>query len=152
MQARQLADREGLRSFVVVFDKGDEAASGLATFAREHVVNGASLTAIGAVRSATLAYFDPEALDYRDIPVDGQCEVLSLIGDFALPPRGSASQQPVLHAHTVLGRRDGSTVGGHLKRAIVWPTLEVMVHETPAHLRKRSDPDTGLALLDPEAI
>ena len=152
MRIRQLADREGLRTFVVVFDKEDEAASGLAGFASEHDVNGGSLTAIGAVRSAALAYFDPDALEYHEIPVEGQCEVLSLIGDIALPPRGSASQQPVLHAHTVLGRPDGSTVGGHLKRAVVWPTLEVVVHETPTHLRKRSDPETGLALLDPEAI
>jgi hypothetical protein len=65
-----------------------------------------------------------------------------LIGDIA-----TEDGEPALHAHAVLGRRDGSTVGGHLKRAIVWPTLEVIVTETPEHLRKRIDDETGLALI-----
>src|SRR5207248_8373816 len=58
---------------------------------------------------------------------------------------------PTLHAHLVVGRRDGTTLGGHLLEGHVWPTLEVIVTETPAHLRKSLDPETGLALIDIEA-
>jgi uncharacterized protein len=47
----------------------------------------------------------------------------------------------------VLGVRDGSTVGGHLQRAVVWPTLDVIVTETPVHLRKKVDEETGLAVI-----
>lgn len=54
---------------------------------------------------------------------------------------------PTLHLHAVLGMRDGSTRGGHLLGATVWPTLEVIVTESPAHLRKRMDPEVGLPLL-----
>ncbi len=56
-----------------------------------------------------------------------------------------------MHAHAVLGRADGSTVGGHLLEGEVWPTLEVVVSEAPATLRKRVDPETGLALIDLDA-
>jgi uncharacterized protein len=55
-----------------------------------------------------------------------------MLGDIAAQP-GSGQEEPAVHAHVVLGRGDGSTVGGHLKRAIVWPTLEVVVTESPAH-------------------
>ncbi|GEL17421.1 PCC domain-containing protein [Pseudonocardia asaccharolytica] len=61
--------------------------------------------------------------------------MLSLLGDIA-----EQHGAPALPAHAVLGRRDGSTTGGHVKRAVVWPTLEVIVTESPAHLRKRVDP------------
>lgn len=61
-----------------------------------------------------------------------QVEVHSLIGDIA-----EKDGEPALHA--VLGRRDGSTVGGHVKQAIVT--------ETPEHLRKRVDEETGLVLI-----
>jgi predicted DNA-binding protein with PD1-like motif len=44
---------------------------------------------------------------------------------------------------------DIPAVGGHVKRLIVWPTLEVIVTESPAYLRKRVDEETGLALIDP---
>ncbi len=46
--------------------------------------------------------------------------------------------------------RDGSTVGGHLLEGHVRPTLELTLIEPPAHLRKRKDPETGLALIDLE--
>jgi uncharacterized protein len=55
-----------------------------------------------------------------------------------------------VHAHVVLGRSDGTALGGHLLEVHVWPTLEVVLDESPAHLRKRSDPETGPALIDSE--
>lgn len=142
MRSRLLHEVDGLRTFAVVMDKGDEAAAELVRFAAEHGVTGAALTAVGACREATLAYFDREEMAYQDIPVAEQVEVLSLLGDIAVE-----DGEPAVHAHAVLGRRDGSTVGGHLQRAVVWPTLEVIVTESPAHLRKRVDPETGLALI-----
>jgi len=55
--------------------------------------------------------------------------------------------EPEVHAHLVVGKADGTAHGGHLMAARVWPTLEVIVTEAPAHLRKRYDPETGLALI-----
>ena len=146
MRSRLLHDAEGLRTFAVIFDKGDEAKDGLTSFAVDHEITGASLTAIGAFQEATLAYFDRDRTEYLDIPVGEQVEVLSLVGDIAVH-----DGDPQVHAHVVVGHRDGRTTGGHLQRGIVWPTLEVVVEETPAHLRKRSDPETGLALIDLDA-
>ena len=45
-------------------------------------------------------------------------------------------------------RCDGSAHGGHLLAGTVWPTMEVMVIETPAYLRRTMDEATGLALPD----
>jgi len=69
--------------------------------------------------------------------------VLSLVGDVALDGR-----EPKIHAHIVLGKADGTAHGGHLIGAHVWPTLELILTASPGHLRRRSDPETGLALLD----
>lgn len=142
MNSRLLHEVTGLRTYAVVMDKDDEAVAELAAFAADHDVFGAGLTAVGAVREATLGYFDPDALRYQEIPVTEQAEVLSLLGDIA-----DQDGRPALHAHAVLGRRDGTTVGGHLLRAVVWPTLEIVVTESPRHLRKRVDRQTGLALI-----
>lgn len=134
---------ERLRTFAVVFGKGDEVKSGLEQFARDKRITGASLTGIGAFSEATLAYFDPDKLDYTDLPVTEQVEVLSLLGNVTLE-----GGEPTVHAHVVVGKRDGSTAGGHLKAGTVWPTLEVLIEETPKHLRKRYDRETGLTLID----
>ena len=101
------------------------------------------VTAIVAFERATVGWFDRAAKQYRRIPVDEQCEVLSLIGDVAEGQDG-----PILHAHVVLGLSDGTTRGGHLLEGLVFPTLEVVVTETPAELRKVMRPDLGIALID----
>jgi len=131
------------RTIALIFDKGDEVVSLLQQFARDHNLNASRFSAIGALQSAVLGYFDWDRKDYDRIPVDEQVEVLSLNGDIALDGR-----EPKVHAHAVLGRRDGSCVGGHVLEARVRPTLEVVLVESPGYLRKTCDPETGLALID----
>jgi uncharacterized protein len=79
------------------------------------------------------------------IPVREQVEVASLIGDIALAPSGEAA----VHVHVVLGRRDGTALAGHLAQGLVRPTLEIILTEPPAYLRKAYDPQSGLALIRP---
>lgn len=131
------------RVCVVVLDSRDEAVSALTFFAAEHELNGAQVTAIGAFSQATVGWFDRGNRDYRKIAVAEQCEVLSLAGDVA-----NGHDGPQLHLHAVLGLSDGSTRGGHLLEAVVWPTLEVIITEVLPDLRKTYRPDVGLALID----
>ncbi len=130
--------------YVVVLDEGEDAVAELAAFARERSLRASQVTAVGAFSEAVVGWFDRRARDYRRIPVDEQCEVLSLIGDVAVADDG-----PTPHLHAVLGLSDGSTRGGHLLSGRVWPTLEVVVRDSPAELAKTHRPDIGLALIAP---
>ncbi len=142
MQSKLLLDH-GERTFAVVFDKGDEVVAGLTAFASREHLRASHLTAIGALRDVTLGYFDRDRRDYTRIPLAEQVEVLSLLGIITLD-----GPQPKLHAHIVVGQADGTARGGHLLEGRVWPTLEVIVEELPRHLQRRTDPETGLALID----
>jgi predicted DNA-binding protein with PD1-like motif len=143
VKARELASGTE-RSFVLVFETGDEVMQGLLGFARDRSLSAARFTAIGAFSEVVLGYFDWERKDYLHIPVREQVEVLALTGDVALD-----KNEPAVHAHVVVGLRDGSTRGGHVMEARVRPTLEVMLVESPVELRKRIDAESGLALIDP---
>jgi predicted DNA-binding protein with PD1-like motif len=130
------------RTFAVIFDTGDEVVSGLTRFAEENGLAASQLTAIGAFRDLVLGYFDWEKKEYLHIPVREQVEVVSLVGDIA-----RKGDKPQLHVHVVVAKRDGSALGGHLLEARVRPTLEVVVTESPGHLLREYDPETGLALI-----
>ena len=130
-------------TYVVVCDPGDEAVAALNEFARAEDLEAASISAVGAFEHAVVGWFDRAARDYRRIPVDEQCEVLSLLGDIA-----EGADGPIVHVHAVLGLSDGTTRGGHLLEGKVFPTLEVVVTETPAELRKVMRPEIGIALID----
>jgi uncharacterized protein len=131
------------RTFAVVFDHGDEVLDNLLAFAKEHSLSAAAFTSLGALSDAVVGYFDWQKKEYERIRIDEQVEVLNLTGNIAL-----ANGEPKLHSHIVLGKADGTAHGGHLLEAHVRPTLEVIVTESPAHLRRRSDPKTGLALIE----
>lgn len=147
MQHKLLHEQDGQRTFAIVLESGDEVVESLQKFAASHELFAAQLTAIGAFRSVVLLYFDWDRKDYVRIPVREQVEVASLIGDIAESPSG----EPALHIHLVVGKRDGSAMAGHLGEGHVRPTLEVILTESPAHLRKVKDPETGLALIEARA-
>jgi hypothetical protein len=140
----RLLDDGPIRTFVLIGEIGDDALKAINAFARDQNVSAAQITAVGAFRQATVGWFDRATKDYRRIHLDEQCELLSLVGDIALGADGS----PVAHLHAVLGLCDGQVRGGHLLEGEVWPTLEVLIRDTAAHLRKTYRPELGLALID----
>jgi predicted DNA-binding protein with PD1-like motif len=143
VKSKLLHEAGGARTFALVLDTGDEAMKALASFADEQALDATDFAGIGAFSRAVVAYFNPESKEYEPIRVEEQVEVLSLNGHVTLEPGGRN-----VHAHAVLGKRDGSTVGGHLLEGHVRPTLEIVLTESPAHLRRRKDGETGLALID----
>lgn len=146
MKSRRVVDGPA-KVHVVILDEGEEAFAALTRFANAEGLAAASLTAIGAFEKATIGWFDLAARTYRRIEIDEQCEVLSALGDVAVGDDGKAS----LHIHVVLGLSDGTTRGGHFLSGRVRPTLEVVLTQAPAMLRRRKHADLGIALVDPGA-
>ncbi|ANW00885.1 PPC domain-containing DNA-binding protein [Bradyrhizobium icense] len=154
MQSKILDSSDGRRTYAVVLETGDEVMSCLGRFLTNEKISAAQITAIGALSDVVLTHFDIDVVlthfdidekRYIEIPVREQVEVASMIGDVALDPDG----KPALHIHLVVGKRNGTALAGHLGQGHVRPTLEVTVNESPAHLQKVHDPETGLALIRP---
>jgi predicted DNA-binding protein with PD1-like motif len=131
------------KTFVLIFQTGDELANGLSKFAEEQKLSAASFKAVGARSCVRLAWFSWESKKYEpSVTLDEQVELLALIGDFALK-----EAKPAVHAHAVIGKRDGTAHGGHLLEAPIRPACEVVLMESPAHLQNVVDPESGLALI-----
>ena len=142
MQAKLIDDREE-RTYAVIFATGDEVTEGLLKFARENKIKTSHFTAIGAFLDVTLGYFDWRKKDYSRISIQEQVEVLSLVGNIVFD-----NGNPRLHAHVVVGKSDGTAHGGHLLQAHVRPILEAIIVESPVHLHRKLDKETGLALIN----
>jgi predicted DNA-binding protein with PD1-like motif len=136
---------QGARIFVIVFDTGEEAVAGLQAFAADNKVDGAQVSAIGALERGVVAWLNWQTKAYEPVRVDEQCEVISILGDVAKDESG----KPSVHLHGLLGLKGGRTVGGHVQKLHVRPTLEVVLTETSAHLRRKRRADLGgIALID----
>jgi uncharacterized protein len=145
MQSRLLSDANGVKEYVLVFDKGDEVLSGLTDFARQQHIVSAHFTAIGAFAHCTLAWYDSLQHLFEMMPWHQAAEVVSFSGDIALN-NGS----PAVHAHASIALSDGSVKGGHVVDACVFPTLELFITVFPTPLYKQEDSLTKLNLIHPE--
>lgn len=130
------------RRFLLVFDKDDDFLPTLRAFAEAHAIRGGFFVALGAFRSATVAFWNPATKEYERIEVAEQVEVLSLAGDL-----GADGAETKIHAHATLGRRDGSAIGGHVLAATVFPTLEMHLVDYGATVVRGTDEETGLSLI-----
>ncbi len=147
MQTRLVSENPGgEKTYAVIFSKGDEILSGLTAFAVREKIEGGSFTAIGALESAKFGWFDEARKAFREIPIDQQVELVSLIGDVGL-----ANGVPAIHAHGAVALPDGEVRGGHLLQAVAWPTLELFFTAFPATLTKTHDEETDLFLFDLKA-
>ena len=144
MQSKLVSKPGETRVWIAVLATGEEAKQSLLSLAKKENIEAASFVALGAFEKATIGYFNWQTKKYQPIPVDEQVEVIALVGDIVPDETG----KPSLHAHTVLGRADGSTRGGHLIEGRVRPTLEITITETPAHLTRRQHPELGVALIE----
>lgn len=141
MRHKQISEEP--KTFALVMDTGDEIVDVLKRFAGSQKLAGSSFKAIGALSYVKLGWFNWESKQYEvAIEIAEQVELLSLIGDIALK-----EGEPQVHAHAIVSRQDGKAYGGHLIKAIVRPTCETILTESPEHLQKGFDPESGLALI-----
>jgi uncharacterized protein len=136
------------RTFFLVFDRGDEIVDTIRRFAEEHRIRGGSFTALGGAESATIAFWNPATKAYENRQVDEQCEVGALVGNIGFEWGEEGQHVAKVHAHIVLGRREGNAaISGHLVRAVVFPTLEMHVVAYDVEIERRVDPETKLSLV-----
>ncbi len=138
----KLINELGEKTYAIVFNTGDEVAEDLLSFARQNKVQASHFTALGAFSDVTLGYFNWTKRAYDKIFVREQVEVLSLVGNIVFD-----NGDPRLHAHIVIGKCDGTAHGGHFVEGHVRPILELILVESPSHLHRKMDRETGLALI-----
>jgi predicted DNA-binding protein with PD1-like motif len=137
MQFIRSGDRFQLR-----FMSGETFPGPLLEWLARERVGYAVLTGLGAVRGATVSYWNAETQQYETHQLAEQMEVTSLVGNVAL-----RDGTPFIHAHANFGRRDLSVVGGHVNELIVHPTLEVWLRSEPLEVQRELDESCGLYVM-----
>jgi predicted DNA-binding protein with PD1-like motif len=129
-------DRVLLRLF-----RGEEVVSSLQDFAQERRIPHAVVNGIGAIEDVTIGAYDLSAGKYRRRTLEGDWEVISLMGNL-----GWANDLAFLHAHAMLGDLHCNVLGGHLFQATVHVTMEVVLWTGTLTLQRTHDEEVGLKL------
>ena len=136
MEYRRFAD-----TWVVRMDRGEEIVGQLQALASREQIRLAEVTALGAVGEFTVGVYHPSERQYASNTFTGDFEIVSLTGTVT-----EMDGRAYLHLHMSAGDGQGRVFGGHLNRAVVSATCELIVRCLDGHVGRRPDPGIGLNL------
>lgn len=128
--------------------KKEELGESILRFCKKLKIKNAYVTAIGAVESPTLSYFDVRTKKFLEKTLDGDYELTSFIGNVAV-----FENEPLLHAHLNLSDKEMRAFGGHFVKAHVAASVEIVLDILDTKFTKSFSEEIGLKLWDlPESI
>ena len=128
---------------VVRLDPGEEICQALEDQARREGIALAEINGLGAVDDFTAVNYDSRTGDFIHNRFREPMEIVSLHGTLT----GSADA-PHLHLHMSAADIRGHVVGGHLKRAFISVTAEIVVRVIHGQVTRRPTKLAGVMELD----
>lgn len=132
------------KPFIVSMKLGENIFEGLLRVARDAQLTAASISGLGALDDATLAFYYLDKKEYKTELFKGMYELISLDGNIAF-----FDGKPFVHLHCALGKEDFAVVGGHLMDATVGASAEITVLPLAGKIERKHCDHIGLKLLCP---
>lgn len=126
---------------VVRIDRGEEILDKIRELAIAENIKLASVTALGATNDFTVGVFNTAEKKYYANEFKGAFEIVSLTGTI-----NTMDGQFYTHIHMSAGNDRGEVFGGHLNRAVVSATCEMIVTVIDGEVDRYRDDDVGLNL------
>ena len=122
-------------------DKGEEILEKVREVAEKEKIKLADISALGAVSEFTVGVFDTEAKEYHANEFKGSFEIVSLTGTI-----NTMNDEFYCHLHMSAGNEKGQVFGGHLNKAIISATCEMVITLIEGRVDRRFEEKVGLNL------
>ena len=129
-------------TLLVRLDRGEEILEQVRVLAERERIRLAAVQALGAVNDFTVGVFNTQTKTYASNDFRGPYEIVSLTGTIDTKDGGFYT-----HLHMSAGDAQGRVFGGHLNRAVVSATCEMIVTCIDGQVDRAFSEDVGLNLL-----
>jgi predicted DNA-binding protein with PD1-like motif len=130
------------KTIIMRIDKGEELISTIVEVAKKENIALASVSGIGAVNHIELGLFNTLDKIYSKKEFRGDFEIVSLCGNIS-----TMNDETYVHLHMAISDNKQYVYGGHLSKAIVSATVEIIIEIINGKIDRNFDPDTGLNLI-----
>lgn len=128
--------------FVLRLPTGSDLLETLERYAKEAEITAGYFSGVGAVSRAVVAYYDQDAHEYREIPLEQHLEITNLNGNVSL-----RDGEVAIHAHATFADAQGTAFGGHIAPGTeVFAAEVVLIGLSGPPLVREHDETTGLPL------
>ena len=128
-------------TLVVRMDRGEEILEQLQRVAEKENIRLASVSALGAVSDFTVGVFKTDEKKYYANHFEGSFEIVSLTGTV-----NTMNGAYYAHLHMSAGNDKGEVFGGHLNRAVISATCEMVIRVIDGSVDRAFDEAVGLNL------
>ena len=126
---------------VVRMDKGEEILEQLKNVAEKENIRLAEISALGAVNEFTVGVFRTDEKKFCGNSFQGSFEIVSLTGTV-----NTLDGACYVHLHMSAGNDKGEVFGGHLTRAVISATCEMVIRVIDGTVDRAFSEEIGLNL------
>lgn len=130
------------QTIIVRMDKGEDIVEQVKNVALKEKIKLASISALGAINEFTVGVFKTKEKKYYANEFKGGFEIVSLTGTI-----NTMNDEYYSHMHLSAGNDQGQVFGGHLNKAIVSATCEMVIQIINGEVDRYFDEEVGLNLL-----
>ena len=128
--------------YILRLEKGEEVVETLNKFIEKEDIVLGRVSGIGAVDSAEIGIFLKAKKEYKSREFTGDMEIINLAGNIS-----TMNDQKYLHLHIALCDEDLNMMGGHLNKAVVSVTAEIIIDLIEGKVDRKRDEEIGINLL-----
>lgn len=129
--------------YVLRLEKGEEVIFKIKELAEKEKISLAEITGLGAASLVEIGVFNVNTKEYKTKVFEGMFEITSLVGNVTLK-----ENDVYLHIHINFGDEEGKVLGGHLVRANISATSEIIISTIDGNVNRKFSNEIGLNLLD----
>lgn len=130
-------------TIVLVLEQGEDIIEAVTDLAREQNGKFGTVSGIGACDDVELNFYNLETKTYEKKEIKEPLELISLLGNIS-----HIDEKPFAHLHATFGTNQYETLSGHLTKAVVSATAEIVITMTNLDINRKHNADIGLNLLD----
>lgn len=129
-------------NYVIRLNKNDEVVSSIKEVCENENITLGSISGIGAVNFVEAGLFDTEKKEYHSNKFEEDMEIVSLSGNIS-----TMNNEVYLHFHICIADKNGNAFGGHLNKALISATGEIIIHQIEAKINREFNEAVGLNLM-----
>lgn len=130
-------------SYVVRLNKGEEVITSLKQLCKDENIKLGEITGLGASNFVEIGVFNVNTKEYNTKKFEGMFEITSLVGNVT-----TKDDDVYLHIHINFGDEEGLVKGGHLVKATISATSEIILRIIEGNVGRKLNPEIGLNLFD----
>ncbi|MCI4626171.1 MAG: DNA-binding protein [Candidatus Magnetoovum sp. WYHC-5] len=127
--------------YILRIDKDEDVSKVINDFCKNTNISCGTIRGIGAAKDVKIGRFETQTKEYVAIELKGDFEILELNGNIT-----TMNGEPYVHIHAVFSDEKFHSFGGHLNRAIISTTCEVIIHAINSVVEREFSNEIGLFL------